>query len=69
MLRRLVPTAALLALYGCSERPREADQRTSPSLLIVPSDADADLERLSEEARTYLGQVTGEPPRVEFADD
>lgn len=35
----------------------------------MPSDADADLERLSEEARTYLGQVTGEPPRVEFADD
>ena len=40
-----------------------------PSLLIVPTDTDAATERLSEEARLYLEQLTGTTPRIEHTDD
>ncbi len=69
VFRRLVPIAALGTWLGCSERPREADQRSPPSLLIVPTSADAATERLSEEAAAYLERVTGLAPRVEHAAD
>lgn len=69
MFRRLAPIAALGISLGCSERPREADQRSSPSLLIVPTDADTATQRLSEEAADYLSRVTGTAPRVEYTSD
>ena len=74
MFRRLAPMVVLFTLCGCSDRPPEADQRSAPSLLILPSNTDpsntdAATERLLDEARAYLEQVTGTTPRVEHTDD